>query len=805
MKELYVPHHFMAQPIYASLICKSNGFELASMDTSQEYEKLKEILKQNSRFMPDYVVIDGSNLNNDDWSWINSKNKINYDFLWSNKQPYHESNKKFCLTLGPKFVYQLNHHSCIGSSKKFICQKLTETKKKKMRKNKNKHSPLASGAAGSFCKYQAKVAEGACNEYNPSYVYFSSCSAQENTKKHCDSMGGAGGNSFPDIKYTEEELKSKVSDELIVKYCMDAQKSNEFCENKEDDDDEFCSYMYIICVNCYKMLEKPFENPEECEDCSKKSENLEMDEFNFLYNEYLFDNGVIDHIYKNKTKSLKHSDLVDHWFTGKKITEFEKKTINNIINELVGLVLNRFPFSVKLVLKILCCIHAALTYACKAFKELKDKNFVTMCKIMKFFDRFCLIVAEHVSIFGKLFNYVEQASGINEMSVNNDQFCINLNTTCKNCTIFVEKNEERCVLANYLIDFCTDFFNKSKIEVEEPSNENFPLVVNCPEALNLPEELVIKKKGIEFRCKAFCQIIFDFTKNYYCANFNYQHSKFIICMVLKELLLDCVKFKMYKLPDDDDDDDDWVIGGYRSYQRKHVPLPTQAPTTTPRTTYPPPKDLSFCAQVYSSSYENCISSEIHNNPLKCSVLKKLHNFCKKLNERYQQTSDAKIYMLPHSNQKAKFNEKIKGYIKIYEDFYQKSSGDNEICNNIDMSFKYYNDRRNEDAEYEQLKFICWFAKKYMERNHDCNTFSTCCLLRPGILQLIKICSKFVKHEDYVQLNPLSTKYIVHNEYCKDLKYDLNYCDKFTTLNCKINYGNCTKEFFNNMIFNKVIN
>lgn len=126
-KEFLIPRHYKSAAVHVRSICLAHNFDIASLDTLDEFNYVSSQCKQHQNLISnDYVLIDGlamSPKTSKDWYWTNSGNKINYTMPWSPKKLDFAHQSEWCLSLGPAEIYQFNDIRCNGEEYSFICQK----------------------------------------------------------------------------------------------------------------------------------------------------------------------------------------------------------------------------------------------------------------------------------------------------------------------------------------------------------------------------------------------------------------------------------------------------------------------------------------------------------------------------------------------------------------------------------------------------------------------------------------------------------------------------------------------------------
>lgn len=103
--------------------------KLASFDTAEEYESVRQMMITNSDKFSDWTHIDGittEGRSTDQWYWSQTGEKIKFNMTWRAAQPDFSHNRQWCLSLGPKSAKQFyfddidcfHHHE-----EKFLCEK----------------------------------------------------------------------------------------------------------------------------------------------------------------------------------------------------------------------------------------------------------------------------------------------------------------------------------------------------------------------------------------------------------------------------------------------------------------------------------------------------------------------------------------------------------------------------------------------------------------------------------------------------------------------------------------------------------
>lgn len=89
-KEYYIPRYFKAHWYQVKRICESFELEAVSLDTAVESDSLLRLLEPHKDKASHNFYIGGMTLNkgtDDEWYWINSGSKINYELNWERSQP----------------------------------------------------------------------------------------------------------------------------------------------------------------------------------------------------------------------------------------------------------------------------------------------------------------------------------------------------------------------------------------------------------------------------------------------------------------------------------------------------------------------------------------------------------------------------------------------------------------------------------------------------------------------------------------------------------------------------------------------
>ena len=123
-KIYYVPRHFGATWINARNICINYGLDIATFETLDELNAVREMCKTNLSKMKGYIYIGGMATNarsTEDWYWVTTGEKINFTMKWIEGEP-NFSGPEFCLSMG-RSEYLFNDIHCESYSNKFICDK----------------------------------------------------------------------------------------------------------------------------------------------------------------------------------------------------------------------------------------------------------------------------------------------------------------------------------------------------------------------------------------------------------------------------------------------------------------------------------------------------------------------------------------------------------------------------------------------------------------------------------------------------------------------------------------------------------
>lgn len=131
-KEYYIPRHFKAYWHQVKRICESYGLDAVSLETGPESDYLLRLLEPQKHNIPVYIgAITRKPGSKNDWFWINSGNKIDYDLFWCENQPDgmskpHWGNEQ-CLSITiDKKVKKLGFNDVFCNryeTAKFVCQK----------------------------------------------------------------------------------------------------------------------------------------------------------------------------------------------------------------------------------------------------------------------------------------------------------------------------------------------------------------------------------------------------------------------------------------------------------------------------------------------------------------------------------------------------------------------------------------------------------------------------------------------------------------------------------------------------------
>jgi hypothetical protein len=111
---------------HASSICKSYGFDFATIGSVLEANAVQGMLLQHQELAGEWLHIGGTTLvpkSLTEWYWYNSDSKISYPIPWGPGQPDNAGNIEWCLSLGPKNFYRFNDLPCNNFRQKFICEK----------------------------------------------------------------------------------------------------------------------------------------------------------------------------------------------------------------------------------------------------------------------------------------------------------------------------------------------------------------------------------------------------------------------------------------------------------------------------------------------------------------------------------------------------------------------------------------------------------------------------------------------------------------------------------------------------------
>lgn len=112
----------------ALINCKNFGMELVTSSSEQEDEILRNKLK-NVRNIPSSLHVGASAMGTDDtWYAIHTGEIFNYDLEWTLNSDYYQRGTK-CLKLKKYYTdFSYDVVNCMGSSSRFICQKIGDSK-----------------------------------------------------------------------------------------------------------------------------------------------------------------------------------------------------------------------------------------------------------------------------------------------------------------------------------------------------------------------------------------------------------------------------------------------------------------------------------------------------------------------------------------------------------------------------------------------------------------------------------------------------------------------------------------------------
>lgn len=125
-KEFYISRHFDVTWQESRAICQSFGMEFFSMDTEDEYNRLRQLLASNAAMVKKYIYVGAMTTDprNHKWYWLNSGKRITYPMKWAANEPTN-AGLEFCLYFEKVAGNQFHFHdgSCTAKIGKFICQK----------------------------------------------------------------------------------------------------------------------------------------------------------------------------------------------------------------------------------------------------------------------------------------------------------------------------------------------------------------------------------------------------------------------------------------------------------------------------------------------------------------------------------------------------------------------------------------------------------------------------------------------------------------------------------------------------------
>lgn len=121
----WVPRHFEVEWVYARPLCKAYGFDILTLETLEEMQRVVNMCSENEDMFGAYTHIGGMTSvgrSRTNWYWVTTNQKISYNMPWHNGQPEFKDNIEWCLTL-TKSSGKYNDIPCYGSwAEAFICQ-----------------------------------------------------------------------------------------------------------------------------------------------------------------------------------------------------------------------------------------------------------------------------------------------------------------------------------------------------------------------------------------------------------------------------------------------------------------------------------------------------------------------------------------------------------------------------------------------------------------------------------------------------------------------------------------------------------
>lgn len=106
-------------PTEAIQVCQSMNMILASPQSQQEYDNLKNLLR-NVTFEWENAAIAGYKSNRD--VWLDSGDKLNYEINWGVGEPNDAKNTEYCIYMQTKHGISVNDDPCSGYPFPFICE-----------------------------------------------------------------------------------------------------------------------------------------------------------------------------------------------------------------------------------------------------------------------------------------------------------------------------------------------------------------------------------------------------------------------------------------------------------------------------------------------------------------------------------------------------------------------------------------------------------------------------------------------------------------------------------------------------------
>lgn len=107
-------------------ICKAYGFDIATFDTLEEMDAVRNMCEQNPYMFGYSTHIGGMasvQKSTTDWYWVTNNQKIAYTMPWQNGQPENYLGRGWCLNLMTDRGFRYSDFDCNSvRGAKFICQ-----------------------------------------------------------------------------------------------------------------------------------------------------------------------------------------------------------------------------------------------------------------------------------------------------------------------------------------------------------------------------------------------------------------------------------------------------------------------------------------------------------------------------------------------------------------------------------------------------------------------------------------------------------------------------------------------------------